>query len=78
MYVLQYNKNKERNEMRASVSSRYESETELMKKFQNKIMLDLKNSISQMKASGESFASKMIHVENRDLEMKDKVEELNL
>lgn len=35
-----------------------------MKKSQNKVMLDLKNSISQMKASGESFANKMIHVEN--------------
>lgn len=31
-----------------------------------------------MKGSGESFASKMTHVKNRDLEMKDKVEELNL
>lgn len=47
-------------------------------KSQNKTMLDLKNSISQMKASGESFAIRMIHRGNRDLEMKDKVEELNL
>lgn len=47
-------------------------------KSQNKTMLDLKNSISQMKASGESFAIGMIHGGNRDLEMKDKVEELNL